>query len=96
MSALARNTDPITSHEAAAGVRNLSFQKEAIIRALKVHGPMPDVRLIERTAFLSSDQSIRSRRAELVRAGLVRPHMVNGQQVYETINGFRHQVWEAV
>lgn len=96
MSALARNTDPITSHEAAASVRHLSFQKEAILRAFRQHGPMTDVRLIERTAFLSSDQSIRSRRAELVRAGKVRQQVQDGQPVYEVINGRRHTVWEAV
>lgn len=96
MSAHARNSDPETSHEAAASISNLSFQHEAILRAFQFHGPMPDVRLIERTAYLSTDQSVRSRRAELVRLGKVRQKMADGKPVYENINGYRHSVWEAV
>ena len=71
----ARHTDPHTSHQAAASVDNLSETKQAILKAL-TH-PRTDVDLISaynnlKGAPRASESGIRSRRAELVVAGLVR------------------------
>lgn len=71
----ARNTDPVTSHQAAESVKNISHTQEFILRALKRR--RNDEQLIEayrafKSAPRASDSGIRSRRAELVRAGLVR------------------------
>jgi hypothetical protein len=70
----ARLTDPQTSHEAAESVGNLTATKEAILKALA--RPGTDVDLVERYQNLrnaprASESGIRSRRAELVRDGLV-------------------------
>jgi hypothetical protein len=77
----ARTTDPSTSHEAAASVKNLSRTQSGILGILKT--PMTDEQLIVRyqRMFLSlpelfpraSDSGIRSRRAELFKLGLVEP-----------------------
>jgi hypothetical protein len=70
----ARKTDPSTSHEAAASVKDLTETKKVILRLLK-KGKKTDVDLVEafyRTSTLyASESGIRSRRAELVEAGLV-------------------------
>lgn len=70
----ARHTDPTTSHEAAASVGNLTATKQAILKALV--RPGTDVDIIQRYKNLhgaptASESGIRSRRAELVVAGLV-------------------------
>lgn len=70
----ARKTDPTTSHEAAAQVDNLTATKQAILKAL--NHPRTDVDLISAYKSLygapvASESGIRSRRAELVAAGLV-------------------------
>jgi len=74
----ARITDPQTSHEAAASVLNLSATKQAILDLLKF--PATDEELVNRYQSLArmgqaptaSPSGIRSRRAELVRLGLVK------------------------
>lgn len=70
----ARMTDPQTSHEAADSVSNLTATKEAILKALV--RPRTDVDLISayrnlKDAPTASESGIRSRRAELVAAGLI-------------------------
>lgn len=77
----ARPTDPSTSHEAAASVKNVTPLQAAIIGIL--FRPMTDEQLIEdyrKTQTMmprlfpeASDSGIRSRRAELVKQGLVCP-----------------------
>jgi hypothetical protein len=72
--AKARRTDPETSHEAADSVTNVTLTQEYILKALK--RPRNDTQLIEayrgyKTAPRASESGIRSRRAELVDAGLV-------------------------
>jgi DNA-binding Lrp family transcriptional regulator len=96
MSALARSTDPITSHEAAASVRRISEQQNAILNALRQMGKATDLDLTAKLSWLASPQSVRSRRSELVRRGLVRQHETNNGPAYEVIGGRRHTVWEAV
>lgn len=72
--ARARNTDPLTSHLAGASVGDVTKTQQYILRALR--RSRTDVELVEaynslKTAPRASDSGIRSRRAELVRKGLV-------------------------
>lgn len=72
--ARARNTDPITSHLAAKSVRDVTATQEYVLKALR--RARTDVELVEaynnlKTAPRASDSGIRSRRAELVRRGMV-------------------------
>jgi hypothetical protein len=77
----ARATDPSTSHEAAASVKNLSRTQSGILGILRV--PCTDEQLIARYQSMylkmpalfprASDSGIRSRRAELFKLGLVEP-----------------------
>jgi hypothetical protein len=70
----ARLTDPETSHEAAESVSNITPLKHEILQRLMT--PMTDADLIEviRTSsrMLVTESGVRSRRAELVQAGLVK------------------------
>jgi hypothetical protein len=88
----ARTTDPQTSHDAAASVNNLSQTKQWIIGALTLKS-MSDEKLFEYhnaydrmgDAIYVSPSGLRSRRAELVAAGLVidsgeRTKMRSGRQ----------------
>jgi len=73
--AYARSTDPLTSHEAAASVDNITETQQAILKALKRSGT--DVDLVDRYRNLkgaprASESGIRSRRSELARLGLVK------------------------
>lgn len=73
--ARARNTDPVTSHEAAESVDDVTATQEFILRVLQKK-PRTDSELIEayrnyKTAPRASESGIRSRRAELVAKGLV-------------------------
>lgn len=77
MMAGARPTDPQTSHEAAQSVQNIRGTKAMILKLLV--NPMTDEQLVQ--AFvdgtkifsypLVSPSGVRSRRAELVKMGLV-------------------------
>jgi hypothetical protein len=70
----ARTTDPETSHEAARSVTNITPLKQEILQRLMT--PMSDqllYELLDRTSDLVVTESgVRSRRAELVQAGLVK------------------------
>jgi hypothetical protein len=70
----ARTTDPETSHEAAQSVTNITPLKQEILQRLMT--PMTDADLIQviRTGsrLLVTESGVRSRRAELVQAGLVK------------------------
>jgi hypothetical protein len=72
--AKARRTDPATSHEAAESVKEVTKTQQFILKALRK--PLTDVALVAvyrsyKHAPLASESGIRSRRAELVAAGLV-------------------------
>jgi hypothetical protein len=70
----ARTTDPETSHQAAQSVTNITPLKQEILQRLMT--PMTDqllYELIDRTSDLVVTESgVRSRRSELVQAGLVK------------------------
>ena len=89
----ARTTDPETSHEAAESVRNVTTTHEYVLRALR--RPRTDRELLEayrqfKRAPRASESGIRSRRAELVRAGLVR----DSKRRVRLESGRRAIVWE--
>lgn len=70
----ARKSDPQTSHEAAASVDSVTETQQYILEALQQ--PRNDYDMIQTfrsmlNAPAVSDQSIRSRRAELVESGLI-------------------------
>ena len=95
MNAKARNTDPHTSHEAAASVTDIPAQKRYILKALTK--PRDDIQMIEayrqfKHAPNVKDQSLRSRRSELVKEGLV----VNTGQLVKTDSGRSAIVWQAL
>lgn len=80
MKAKARTTDPHTSHEAAASVKNLTQTQMAILNVLiKLRRPAADEEIIHHyqvqarlgIAPRASESGIRSRRAELVAYGKV-------------------------
>ena len=98
MTALARLDDPSTSHEAAATV-NVSATQDAVLRILRV-APFPysDEVLVKVYHSVwdvldmppATPSSIRSRRAELTRKGLV---VQSGYDVTDT--GRRCRTWVA-
>lgn len=100
--ARARNTDPETSHAAAASltVDTLRASQAAVLAALNSTGPMTDVSLVEwytEAAKVDPDyprqspSGIRSRRAELTAGGLVED---TGQRV-RLESGRQAIVWQA-
>ncbi len=95
--ARARVSDPVTSHEAAASVDDVTATQEYVLKALRK--ARPDVELVEayrkfKRAPRASESGIRSRRAELVDRGLVidtgrRVRLESGRYaiVWERANG---------
>ena len=72
--AKARTNDPVTSHLAAESVKDVTATQEYVLRALR--RSRTDVELVQaynnlKTAPKASESGIRSRRAELVRKGMV-------------------------
>ena len=73
----ARKSDPVTSHEAAASVKDLPIIKQTILKILR--WPVTDEEMIvaynsmvlQGKVPASSDSAMRTRRAHLVRDGLV-------------------------
>jgi len=69
---LARNADPVTSHEAAESV-DISAGQRIVLDAL-AHGPMTDEEIYDRVVTIGariSPSGCRTRRCELVRLGQV-------------------------
>lgn len=70
----ARTTDPETSHEAAQSVTNITPLKQEILQRLMT--PMTDADLFAllktSSRLIVTESGVRSRRAELVQAGLVK------------------------
>ena len=70
----ARNTDPQTSHDAAASVKRIRENQQLILACIKRLGPVTDEQLVKKLSFYTpmSPSGIRTRRNELVKQGLVR------------------------
>ena len=76
MIAHARATDPETSHAAAASVGDVRTSQMYVYSVLKAFGPCTDEELVDIYEHLpnvdpQSPSGLRTRRAELVRLGLV-------------------------
>lgn len=82
--AVARTTDPITSHAAAASVRAITAKQGAVLRLLEQIGPATDEEVF--TEYMArwtagqtdlfpkqSESGLRTRRSELVKKGKVVP-----------------------
>lgn len=96
----ARNTDPVESHQAAASVTKLTEKQDAILALLKSRAGAlsdPEIKAIyaQEEIFMGwpeqSESGLRTRRAELVRKGLV-------QRAGTTVlsSGRRAATWEPV
>lgn len=93
---LVRRTDPDTSYEAALSLSSerLSWCRRMILALLR-QGALTDEQIADRWAEVGSPQSpssLRTRRAELVDAGLVRDSGRHGL----TRSGRRTIIWEPV
>ena len=92
----ARRTDPETSHEAAASVKNVAETGEMILWLLQ--SPMTDIELVHAYNAVAanggvvkaSESGIRTRRCELARAGKV----VDTGQRNKTPSGRNAIVWQ--
>lgn len=96
MSELARNTDPETSHAAPGDKIVRATIRANIIKILRQLGAMSDERLVDvyTTAYgdtSATPQGIRSRRAELVRDGIVG---IDLGKYGETKTGRRCLIWK--
>lgn len=94
-----RITDPETSREAANVVSDVSLTQERIASLLTVYGPMTDTQIEARYLArvriddwkYQSPQSLRSRRAELVKQKLV----VFAEEFGKSPSGLRARIWKA-
>jgi len=91
--AVARRSDPDTSHDAAASVTRISECQHEIVQALSVCGPQSDSSI---ASFINvpgrerwSDAGIRTRRKELVGMGKVKD---SGERV-TLLTGRKSIVW---
>lgn len=76
-----RTLDPATSHQAEKSVSGLAESYRIITALFRQHGPMNDAELIKAWPHgqkRASESGIRSRRSELVAAGLLQD---SGQRV---------------
>jgi len=96
--ARARSTDLATSHGAAASVKDITKVQARVLALFHYLGPMTDYELCHHFRLMveagdyppATDQSIRSRRAELVAALRLRATTA----VAYTLHGRRATVWE--
>lgn len=96
--AVARRSDPDTSHQAAATVRSITARQAAILKLIRTYGPVSDqsiialytsgIRVDDRPA--QSESGIRTRRSELVDLGLV-----EASGYGRTRSGRRCRLWVA-
>lgn len=91
---LARASDPVTSHMAAARVSEFAgSHREQILGVLKRFGPLDPEQLEFYTGIPA--YAIRKRLPELQKAKLARPLDIE-EAVSYTESGRRQRVWEAV
>ncbi|CAB4218087.1 hypothetical protein UFOVP1608_5 [uncultured Caudovirales phage] len=80
MRAVARPSDPVTSHEAAASIGDLTLTQRRVLEVLERYGPATDEEINRYYFHLAqvfdwnavSPSGLRSRRAELVATGKVK------------------------
>jgi hypothetical protein len=91
---VARASDPATSHEAAQSVRDLTEKQWGVLLILRWDGPATDEQIyaaFRRRGWLISPSGCRTRRKELVEAGLVEDSGRRGV----TESGRSTVVWQA-
>jgi hypothetical protein len=96
----ARTTDPETSHAAGRSLRNLTARRTAVLNLLRTTGPMADHEIAaayiraeaEGTVPHQSPSGLRTRRSELVDAGLLRD---SGERT-TTPSGRQAIIWESI
>ena len=94
----ARNTDPTTSHEAAASVTRVTDKRTACLNAIRELGPCTDEELAIHYARgvaedrwpRQSQSGLRTRRSELTREGVLRDSGIRAL----TDSGRRSILWE--
>ncbi len=96
--AYSRDTDPSTSHEAAASIPSTTLRQSQfdVLDLFRRYGPMTDRGLLAharayKDGTTQSDSGLRTRRAELVKMG-----KLEWQGIYKTIDGRRHRMWKVV
>ena len=90
--AIARMSDPATSHQAANLIRAESMRKayKQIIRTLGMTGPQADFEIVQaQPVGMQSESGWRTRRKELERAG----YIVAGEYKKRNTRGLWTQVW---
>lgn len=97
MDAVARDSDPETSWEAARSVTGAKRLREIVLDVLREDGPLTDEQIamaIEtyHPHLLVSPSGLRTRRSELVASGAVQDSGARGK----TISGRSSIIWEAV
>lgn len=93
--AVARNTDPETSHQAAASVTHIRESQARIMLILKLVGPLTDGGIFKNWPTWAgpiSPSGCRTRRKELVDLGYVRD---SGKRMI-LASGRKSIIWEAV
>ena len=92
MTALARNTDPLTSHTAASMAKKLiKHHHELIVEVLSIYGPLGCDSIANETLFVSGHQ-VGKRMNELLKAGRVE---LTGRTV-TSFSGRPQREWRAV
>jgi hypothetical protein len=79
VTAVARRTDPATSHAAASSVENLRETQRAVLELVTHEGPMTDeelarayeIQMVHQEWRHQSPSGLRTRRSELVQKGLL-------------------------
>lgn len=94
--AVARRTDPETSWEAARSVTGIRESQAEVLRLFKSTGAMTDEEMVSRYEFVDarsqSPSGLRTRRSELVKAGLLR--WTGETRIGST--GRKMRIWAAV
>lgn len=96
----ARTGDRATSHTAADSVLRMTDKRQAVLRCFQVYGPQTDEGLVSNyTVWVpcsghpeQSESGLRTRRAELVRMGLLR----DSGRTATLASGRQGTVWEVV
>jgi uncharacterized protein involved in exopolysaccharide biosynthesis len=100
----ARNTDPGTSHAAAASVQDVTRNQEAVLEVLRHHGPQTDEEIVRSYQHpdhptlqgmlpQQSESGIRTRRREL--ADMTPPLVQDSGEKKELESGRKAIIWVA-
>lgn len=95
--AVARRSDPDTSHDAALSVRDIKECRQAVLALFRLYGPMTDSVLVERAKQCGvrwSESGLRTRRKEVTFPNeIARPHLENTGRTETLKSGREAIVW---